>query len=154
MDNIINFGENLPQDELNQAMNHSKKSDLALVLGTSMVVQPACLLPANALKNRGHMVIINKQKTPFDKDARLTIRADLDDVMFLLMLELNLTTSETTSEGLVVRKPDLDIEGKHKEFLVSQDKLTKQMRESVFQNVLKDQKVSIVSTFQLLSKYP
>lgn len=44
-DTIINFGENLPIDELKKGQEHSIQSDLALVLGTSMRVTPAAELP-------------------------------------------------------------------------------------------------------------
>lgn len=58
MDTIINFGENLPDVEILNTMNHSSKSDLALVLGTSMRVSPACTYPSKALDNGGKMVIV------------------------------------------------------------------------------------------------
>lgn len=90
MDSIINFGENLPEKELSKAVEHSKKSDLALVLGTSMRVQPACELPHKVVKNNGNMVIVNLQKTPYDKYASLIIRERTDKVMSLLMKELGL----------------------------------------------------------------
>jgi NAD-dependent SIR2 family protein deacetylase len=32
-DSIINFGEDLPEDELNKAFDHAEKTDLCLVLG-------------------------------------------------------------------------------------------------------------------------
>jgi NAD-dependent SIR2 family protein deacetylase len=35
-DSIINFGENLPEDELNKAFDHAEKADVCLVLGKTL----------------------------------------------------------------------------------------------------------------------
>jgi NAD-dependent SIR2 family protein deacetylase len=35
-DSIINFGENLPDDELNKAFDHAEKADVCLVLGKTL----------------------------------------------------------------------------------------------------------------------
>jgi len=90
LDSIINFGENLPMPELEKAADHANASDLALVLGTSMLVAPANRFPAQAVENGGQMVIVNLQKTPFDNKAALIIHAKTDMVMEMLMKELGL----------------------------------------------------------------
>jgi len=87
----VGFGSNLPQDEWNKAKNASETCDLALVLGTSMRVAPACNLPEKSYKNKGNLVICNLQKTPYDKYASLVIHAKTDQVMELLCKELNIT---------------------------------------------------------------
>lgn len=56
-DSIVNFGENLPQSELNAAMEHSKKAELCIVLGSSLRVRPACLMPQMVVENGGKLVI-------------------------------------------------------------------------------------------------
>ncbi len=56
-DSIINFGENLPERELTAAMEHSKKADLCIVLGSSLRVRPACLMPQMVQENGGKLVI-------------------------------------------------------------------------------------------------
>jgi len=86
----VGFGSNLPQDQWNKAKEESSGCDLALVLGTSMRVSPACNLPEKSYKNKGHLVICNLQKTPYDKYAALVIRAKTDHVMELLFQELAL----------------------------------------------------------------
>lgn len=40
-DSIINFGENLREDILNEGYGHGFKADLMLVLGSSLRVSPA-----------------------------------------------------------------------------------------------------------------
>jgi len=84
----VGFGSNLPQDEYQKAKQFSDPCDLALVLGTSMRVAPACNLPEKSYKNKGHLVICNLQKTPYDKYAALVIHAKTDTVMQLLFKEL------------------------------------------------------------------
>ena len=44
-DSIINFGENLPEKELNAGFENSEKADLCLVLGSSLRVTPAADMP-------------------------------------------------------------------------------------------------------------
>eukprot|EP01080_Neovahlkampfia_damariscottae_P008074 gene8074-12535_t len=91
-DTIIHFGESLPISELSNAEKESKECDLALVLGTSMRVQPACILPSLncGKKKKGDLVIVNLQITPFDDNCKERVYAKTDDFMRLLMKKLNL----------------------------------------------------------------
>lgn len=88
-DSIINFGENLPLDQLKNAEENSKKSDLSIVLGTSMRVSPACNLPLMMKKQsncNNKLVICNLQKTPYDNEPNaFIIHSKCDDLMQLVM---------------------------------------------------------------------
>ena len=44
-DSIINFGENLPDYELNRSFKEAGKSDLCLAMGSSLTVTPASDVP-------------------------------------------------------------------------------------------------------------
>lgn len=44
-DTIINFGENLPEDELTKAFAEGNAADLCIVLGSSCTVTPAASIP-------------------------------------------------------------------------------------------------------------
>jgi len=91
-DSIINFGETLPPEALGKGKQQSKLCDLAICLGSSLTVRPACNLPLYATKNKeGDIVIVNLQKTPLDSDCSLRIFAKCDQVMALLMKELGYT---------------------------------------------------------------
>jgi len=90
----VAFGRDLPEAEYKMAKEHSQKSDLALVLGTSMRVSPACNLPEHSYHNKGHLIICNLQKTPYDKYAKIVIHAPTDVVMTKLMEELGLPIPE------------------------------------------------------------
>jgi len=90
MDSIIHFGENLPSEPLSLAEKHSKNSDLAVVLGTSLRVSPANKLPKYAKKAGAKLVIINLQPTPLDDKCDLRIYAKTDDVMKIVMKQLGI----------------------------------------------------------------
>ncbi|XP_062516741.1 uncharacterized protein LOC134192074 isoform X2 [Corticium candelabrum] len=80
MDSIINFRENVPENELRKAFSHAIKADLCIVLGSSLRVTPAALVPKEVAK-QGKLVICNLQQTPLDDCASLVIHAKCDDVM-------------------------------------------------------------------------
>jgi NAD+-dependent protein deacetylase sirtuin 6 len=73
-----------PQKPLEESIEHSKKCDLAIVLGSSMSVSPFCELPIMA-KN---CVLVTMQETPYDKDVNFSIHAKCDDVMKVLFPDL------------------------------------------------------------------
>lgn len=77
--NIIFYGENLNLSILEHAYSAFKKSDLAIVLGSSLVVQPAASFIMYTINNGGKTVIINNDKTPFDLYATLKM-TDLENV--------------------------------------------------------------------------
>ena len=68
---ITFFGENLPADALRQATGEAQKSDLILILGTSLQVFPAASMPQYCLRNGGKIIIVNDMPTPLDSMAIL-----------------------------------------------------------------------------------
>jgi len=98
IDSIINFGENLPVSELEKTIFHSGKSDVALVLGTSMRVSPANKFPVDIASQGGKMIIVNLQKTPYDKKAHLIIHEQTDKVIELLFKELGMQIPSYNAE--------------------------------------------------------
>lgn len=89
-DSIIHFSENLPEDALAAAFDHAQRSDLCLVLGSSLRVTPACQVPETTKTAGGRLVIVNLQKTPYDDQADLVIHARIDEVMQLVMRALGM----------------------------------------------------------------
>ena len=69
--NTIFFGEQLPIDALQDATLEAQTADLMLILGSSLVVQPAASLPQYTAQNGGDIVIVNNQPTPLDHLAVL-----------------------------------------------------------------------------------
>jgi len=76
----VSFGQSLPPDVLDTAMQWARQSDLFLALGSSLVVEPAASLPRIAASSGARLVIINRDETPLDGIATLTVRAALGDV--------------------------------------------------------------------------
>ncbi|GMO26665.1 MAG: NAD-dependent protein deacylase [Termitinemataceae bacterium] len=68
---ITFFGESLPIDALRAAQDEAQKSDLMLVLGTSLTVHPAAGLPQTTLHHGGEIIIVNNMPTPLDSYAAL-----------------------------------------------------------------------------------
>jgi NAD-dependent deacetylase len=71
---IVFYGENLDEALLQQGFSEFERSDLVLVLGSSLTVQPAASLPYAAKYGGGDIVIVNQQPTSLDPSSVLTFR--------------------------------------------------------------------------------
>jgi len=78
---VVFFGEMLPPEVLDAATAYSMHCDLFLVVGSSLVVQPAALMPAYAKDAGAKLIIVNIGETPFDSRADLLIEGKAGDVM-------------------------------------------------------------------------
>jgi NAD-dependent deacetylase len=63
----IAFGQSLPADVLEQSFFHARDCDLFLTIGSSLVVQPAAMLPIEAKRSGARLVLINLSETPYDR---------------------------------------------------------------------------------------
>lgn len=70
---VVLFGESLPVETLNQAMEEASRCDLLLVLGTSSVVYPAAVIPRMALESGARLVEVNPQASSISALAHLRI---------------------------------------------------------------------------------
>ena len=70
----VSFGQNLPMDVLAAAQKLTEESDIFIVIGSSLVVQPAAGLPELAKTRGAYLVIINRDETPLDALADKVIR--------------------------------------------------------------------------------
>ena len=68
---IVFYGENLDEEDIDRAFEDFAHADLALVLGTSLVVQPSASLPMETIRHGGKIVIVNAQPTPMDSYAEM-----------------------------------------------------------------------------------
>lgn len=68
---IIFFGEALNEKAVRAAVSEASRADLMIVLGSSLVVQPAASMPLYTLDNGGKLVIINDMETFLDDRAAL-----------------------------------------------------------------------------------
>jgi NAD-dependent SIR2 family protein deacetylase len=78
---VVNFGDPLPQKELALADRHARQCDLMLVLGSSLVVNPAASLVGLALGGGARVVLVNQGETPYDEVATLRTWAGLGCVI-------------------------------------------------------------------------
>lgn len=107
-DTIINFGENLPEKELNDGFANGAAADLCIAMGSSLRVTPAADMPLETVRNGGKLVIINLQATPLDNVA-LKINGLVDDVIARVMKKLELEIPPFTLVRRVkVVKTDVD----------------------------------------------
>ncbi len=78
---VVDFGQSLPERDLTLSFEHSRKSDLFVVAGSSLVVTPAAQMPIEALNAGAKLVIINAGETPFDSRAHLRFYEKIGDVL-------------------------------------------------------------------------
>jgi NAD-dependent SIR2 family protein deacetylase len=78
---VVNFGDPLPEKELTLADHHARQCDLMLVLGSSLVVNPAASLVGVALRYRARVVLVNEGVTPYDKAVMLRVWTGIGDVI-------------------------------------------------------------------------
>ncbi|TWT46373.1 NAD-dependent protein deacetylase [Thalassoglobus neptunius] len=73
----VSFGQALPMETLESAMDSAMRADLILALGLSLVVYPAAEIPERAKQLGARLVIINRDPTPLDSQADVVIRDSL-----------------------------------------------------------------------------
>lgn len=78
---VINFGDPLPQKDLEDSFWHSSQCDLFIVIGSSLVVGPANELPEVALRGRARLVIINQGETSMDSRCHLRFEENIAEVL-------------------------------------------------------------------------
>lgn len=72
---VVWFGEALPQDIWKTAMEKSSSCDVMIVVGTSLAVSPANLLPLYAKENGALMIEVNPDQTPMSTTMDLSLRS-------------------------------------------------------------------------------
>jgi NAD-dependent deacetylase len=77
----VNFGDPLPQKDLDDSFHHSSRSDLFVVVGSSLVVSPANDMPKAALRFGARLVIINQGETPMDRRCHLRFEEKIGEVL-------------------------------------------------------------------------
>ncbi len=75
------FGESLPERALRTAHAVSMATDLMIVVGSSLVVNPAARLPAIAKQNGARLVIVNQSPTPLDGLADIRVAGSAGAVL-------------------------------------------------------------------------
>lgn len=72
---VVWFGEPLPQLVWQEALIHASSCDAMFIVGTSLVVSPANMLPIYAKQNKSILIEINPEKTMMTSDMDLSLRS-------------------------------------------------------------------------------
>ena len=78
---VVNFGDPLPQKDLEDSFRHSSYCDLFIVVGSSLVVSPANDMPRVALRSGARLVIINQGETPMERSCHLRFEEKIGEVL-------------------------------------------------------------------------
>ncbi len=78
---VVLFGEALPRDVLMEAVEQSRKCDVFIVVGSSLVVYPAAELPFLAKRSGAKLIIINAEPTHADSMAEVVIIGKAGEVL-------------------------------------------------------------------------
>ena len=71
---VVWFGESLPQDVWQNAIEFASQCDLMVIVGTSLVVSPANTLPLYAKQNNATLIEINPENTELSGEMDEIIR--------------------------------------------------------------------------------
>jgi NAD-dependent deacetylase len=72
---VVWFGEQLPQDVWSEAVMQANSCNVMFVVGTSLAVSPANMLPVYAKQNGAILVEVNPEETPMSQSMDLSIRS-------------------------------------------------------------------------------
>lgn len=90
-DTILDWEDELPLTELENAEIHSEEADLFICMGTTLQINPVGQMPFKKRTVRPKVVIINLQATKYDSKAELVIHSRIYEVCKQLCLLLGIT---------------------------------------------------------------
>ncbi len=77
----VSFGQPMPPRETEEAFQRARQCDLFIVIGSSLVVQPAASVPLEAKEHGAKLVIINREPTYHDAYADVVIHGSAGEIM-------------------------------------------------------------------------
>ncbi|TFF94955.1 NAD-dependent deacylase [Candidatus Thorarchaeota archaeon] len=77
----ILFGEPLPEDAMEEAVEICRSTDLMIVVGTSLQIYPAAFLPQLAKKAGARVVLVNLHGTNRDDIADIVLRGRAEEIL-------------------------------------------------------------------------
>ena len=78
---VVSFGEALPYEAFEAAVDAARNCDLFFSVGTSSLVYPAASLPYEALNSGATLVEINPDETPLSARANFVLRGTAGEIM-------------------------------------------------------------------------
>lgn len=85
---VVWFGEMLPSEAVEQAMNAAIRCDFCLSIGTTSLVHPAASLPLLAIEHGASLVEVNPSETPLSLHADQCFRGSASGVLASLVDQL------------------------------------------------------------------
>jgi len=82
---VVFFGESLPRETLEAAIQRSRHSDLFVVIGSTLVVYPAAYMPVYAKQGGAKLAIINLAPTPYDHQADVVVQEKAGVAMEMIL---------------------------------------------------------------------
>jgi NAD-dependent deacetylase len=77
----ISFGQPMPVEAMRRADAASRECELFIVLGSSLLVHPAAVLPLIAKSKGAALAIVNREPTGMDGEADVVIHAEIGAVL-------------------------------------------------------------------------
>lgn len=90
---VVMFGELLPVAAIDRATELAENAGLLLVVGSSLGVYPVADLPRRTLEAGGTLAIVNRDRTPFDTAAAVTIHAAAGETLTAVLEHLTQLSS-------------------------------------------------------------
>lgn len=77
----ISFGQAMPEQKTAEAYSRSGNCDAFIVIGSSLLVEPAASMPRVAKQNKAKLIIINRDPTYHDNMADITLSGSAGKIM-------------------------------------------------------------------------
>ncbi|MGD9055076.1 MAG: NAD-dependent protein deacylase [Desulfobacterales bacterium] len=84
----ISFGQAMPVNEVEKAAALSRGCDFFMVVGSTLLVQPAAHMPVYARQNNAFLAIVNLSETPCDNMCDVLIRDKAGEVLQSIVQEV------------------------------------------------------------------
>ena len=99
--NVVLFEEMLPRDAYDRAEEACRRCALLMVVGSSLEVYPAAGLPRLATRRGAELVIVNREPTAYDGDARLVLRGAAGTILpeIVAAIEADLAAERAGAPG-------------------------------------------------------
>ena len=79
----------MPEKEVEKAVLLCRQCSLLMVVGSTLLVQPAALMPGFAKKSGAFLAIVNLSETPFDSKCDALIRGKAGEVLPAIIDEVS-----------------------------------------------------------------
>ncbi len=77
----VSFGQSMPEEAMSTAFQWAQDCDLMLMIGSSLAVQPAALVPVAAAEAGAKLIFINRTETPYDDLAAVRFNESAGELL-------------------------------------------------------------------------